>query len=95
MTKTKAKLAGNKTRSAAHKRQASKPKTPRKTKATLMREMLEVEGGASLDDLCNATGWQPHTVRGAIAGTLKNKLGLAVVSAKVEGRGRVYSLPPA
>ncbi|MDM8166315.1 MAG: DUF3489 domain-containing protein [Silicimonas sp.] len=71
MTKTKAKLAGNKTRSAAHKRQASKPKTPRKTKATLMREMLEVEGGASLDDLCNATGWQPHTVRAALSGLRK------------------------
>ena len=31
--------------------------------------------------------WQPHTVRGAIAGALKKKLGLDVQSEKVEGRG--------
>ena len=34
-------------------------------------------------------GDQPHTVRGAIAGALKKKLGLKVTSEKVEGRGRV------
>jgi Protein of unknown function (DUF3489) len=39
-----------------------------------------------------ATGWQPHSVRGAISGALKKKLGLAVASDKVEGRGRVYRI---
>jgi hypothetical protein len=39
-----------------------------------------------------ATGWQPHSVRGAISGNLKKKLGLAVVSDKVEARGRVYRI---
>ena len=34
--------------------------------------------------------WQPHTVRGAIAGALKKKLGLEVTSEKDEKRGRVY-----
>jgi hypothetical protein len=38
-----------------------------------------------------ATGWQPHTVRGIVSGTLKKKLGLTVVSAKEE-RGRVYRI---
>ena len=33
--------------------------------------------------------WQPHTVRGAIAGALKKKLGLDVTSEKIEGRGLV------
>lgn len=37
-----------------------------------------------------ATGWQPHTVRVAMTGALKKKLGLKVTSEKVEGRGRVY-----
>ena len=37
------------------------------------------------------TGWQPHTVRGIVSGTLKKKLGLTVVSAKEE-RGRVYRI---
>ena len=49
--------------------------------------------GASIDEIIAATGWQPHTVRGAIAGALKKKLGLTVTSDKVEGRGRVYRLP--
>ena len=55
--------------------------------------MLRAEGGATIDEIVAATGWQPHTVRGAFAGALKKKLGLEVTSEKVEGRGRVYSLP--
>jgi predicted transcriptional regulator len=55
--------------------------------------MLRAEGGATIDEIVAETGWQPHTVRGAFAGALKKKLGLQVTSEKVEGRGRVYSLP--
>ena len=57
--------------------------------------MLRTAEGATIDEIVAATGWQPHTVRGAIAGALKKKLGLAVTSEKVEVRGRVYRLPPA
>ncbi|WP_371056873.1 DUF3489 domain-containing protein, partial [Rhodosalinus sp. K401] len=46
-----------------------------------------------IDEIAEATGWQPHTVRGAFAGALKKKLGLEVTSEKVENRGRVYKLP--
>ncbi len=38
------------------------------------------------------TGWQAHSVRGAISGALKKKLGLSVTSETVEGRGRVYRI---
>lgn len=71
--KTNAKTSGGQASQTAHKPQAQKPKgaTPRKTKASLMREMLDREGGASLHDLCNATGWQPHTVRAALSGLRK------------------------
>lgn len=54
--------------------------------------MLKLSEGASLDEIIAATGWQAHTVRGAIAGALKKKLGLTVASEKVEGRGRVYRI---
>jgi len=54
--------------------------------------MLQSPEGASLDEIVTATGWQAHTVRGAIAGALKKKLGLTITSEKVEGRGRVYRL---
>jgi hypothetical protein len=50
--------------------------------------------GATIAEAVKATGWQPHSVRGAISGTLKKKLGLAVTSDKVESRGRVYRVIP-
>ena len=65
------------------------------TKQAMLIEMLRAKTGATIDEIVAATGWLPHTVRGAIAGALKKKLGLDVTSEKVEGRGRVYRLPPA
>jgi Protein of unknown function (DUF3489) len=38
--------------------------------------MLGRVKGASIDEVVEALKWQPHTVRGAIAGALKKKLGL-------------------
>ena len=52
--------------------------------------MLRAPQGATIAEIASATGWQAHTVRGAIAGALKKKLGLEVTSEKTEGRGRVY-----
>lgn len=75
---------------------APKARTPREgTKQAKLIEMLRTEGGATIEEIMVATGWQSHTVRGAIAGALKKKLGLDVTSEKVEGRGRVYKLPAA
>jgi len=54
-------------------------------------EMLKRKEGASIEEIAKAFGWQPHTVRGAIAGALKKKLGLDVTSEKVDGR-RVYRI---
>jgi hypothetical protein len=62
------------------------------TKQAQLIEMLRSPEGASIDEIVAATGWQPHTVRGTIAGALKKKLGLEVTSEKVEGRGRVYRI---
>ena len=60
------------------------------TKQAKLIEMLNRTTGATVEEIVAAFGWQPHTVRGAIAGALKKKLGLKVDSKKVEGRGRVY-----
>lgn len=54
--------------------------------------MLERPEGASIAEIVANTGWLPHTVRGAITGALKKKLGLNVVSEKDEARGRVYKI---
>lgn len=65
------------------------------TKQETLIEMLRAEGGATIDEIAAVLEWRPHTVRGALAGALKKKLGLEVTSEKVEGRGRVYRLPAA
>ncbi len=62
------------------------------SKQALLVELLRRKEGATIAQAVKATGWQPHSVRGAISGTLKKKLGLAVTSDKVEGRGRVYRI---
>ena len=67
-------------------------KTREGTKQSLMIELLRRPGGATLAEIVEATGWQPHTVRGAMAGALKKKLGLTITSEKDETSGRVYRL---
>ncbi len=62
------------------------------TKQAMLIEMLRRNGGASIGEIVEATGWQPHSVRGAISGAVKKKLGLTVTSETVEGSGRVYRI---
>lgn len=66
--------------------------SPTISKQARLIELLKRPNGATLAELVEATGWQAHSVRGAISGTLKKKLGLKVVTEKVEGCGRVYRL---
>jgi Protein of unknown function (DUF3489) len=54
--------------------------------------MLRRAEGATIPEVVSALGWQQHTVRGAIAGALKKKLGLNIVSEKADERGRVYRI---
>jgi hypothetical protein len=68
---------------------ASKPKpasaTARPTsKLATLESLLRRPDGMTIADACQATGWQAHSVRGAIAGALK-KRGLCVVSQKGDG----------
>lgn len=75
---------------------APKPRTPREgTKQATLIAMLRAPDGATIAEIMDATGWQSHTVRGAMSGALKKKRGLEVTSEKVEDRGRVYKLPAA
>jgi hypothetical protein len=79
--------------SAAQGTTSSRPAKIREgTKQTAVVEMLKRPEGATIDEIVAATGWQPHTVRGAFAGALKKRLGLTVASEKFEGRGRVYRI---
>ena len=55
------------------------------SKQALVIAMLKRPEGATIAQISEATGWQAHTVRGTFAGALKKKLGLTIVSEKIEG----------
>lgn len=63
------------------------------TKLGALIAALSRPEGATIAELMAATGWQAHSVRGAMSGNLKKKLKLEVVSEVVDGRGRVYRIP--
>lgn len=69
---------------------AAKQATP-STKLDRMIGALRSSKGASISDLMLLTGWQMHSVRGAIAGALKKKRGLKVISTKTKGE-RIYRI---
>jgi hypothetical protein len=63
---------------------AQPPAAPEvKGKLGEMVKLLSGPGGATLNDLVASTGWQEHSVRGALAGALK-KRGLVIRSQKVD-----------
>ncbi len=62
------------------------------TKQALLIDLLKRKKGATIDEIVEATGWQPHSVRGAISGALKKRFGIAVTSERVGDRGRVYQI---
>ncbi|MFO1140853.1 MAG: DUF3489 domain-containing protein, partial [Amaricoccus sp.] len=73
---------------------APAPKTRSGTKQAQAVAMLRRKEGATIAQITEALGWEPHTVRGFFAGALKRKLGLIVTSEKPEGaKDRVYRLP--
>ena len=66
--------------------------TRKSSKQAQMIELLKRPAGATLNQLVETTGWQAHTVRGAMAGALKKKLGLTIISDKVMGQERTYRI---
>jgi hypothetical protein len=88
-------------RRTREKKKASSSKASRKappavarpgTKQSLLIDLLGRRHGATIAEAVKATGWQAHSVRGVISGSLKKKLGLTIASEKVERRGRVYRI---
>jgi len=66
----------------------SEKPTPRAgTKQALMIELLKRPEGATVEQIAEATGWQKHTIRGAISGALKKKLGLTVEATRTREVG--------
>jgi Protein of unknown function (DUF3489) len=88
-------VAKTQLRNIAATRKPNPPATKapgRSTKLDLLVGALRSRKGATIDDLMTLTGWQAHSVRGAISGALKKKLGLKVLSEAVEGKSRTYRI---
>ena len=62
------------------------------TKQAVLIDQLKRPEGATLSQMTKATNWQVHTVRGAMAGALKKKLGLEITSEKQPGTDRIYRI---
>jgi hypothetical protein len=70
----------------------TKPRTRDNSKQAQVIAMLKRPEGATITNICEATGWQQHTVRGTFAGAFKKKLGLDITSTKEAGGERVYRI---
>ena len=78
-------------RAATNPKKKTGPVARTDSKLATVVAMLREPKGKSIDDLMKATGWQAHSVRGAISGAIKKKLGLTVTSEKADGV-RVYRI---
>jgi hypothetical protein len=103
----KARVAPRRAHVAPKKSKAGKKATPQKkapkggkkagaaregSKAAKILDLLKRSEGGSLKELMKATGWQAHSVRGFLSGTIRKKLGLKVASTKTEDGERTYSI---
>jgi hypothetical protein len=64
------------------------------TKHARILALLRTPAGATIAALMTATEWQQHSVRGFLAGVVRKKLGLNLVSEPTD-KGRVYRLKEA
>jgi hypothetical protein len=75
----------------------AKPPAPRRrqrqrTKKQIGLSLLERTKGASIAEMQDAMGWQAHSVRGFLAGTVKKMPGVILTSEKTVGRPRRYHI---
>ena len=86
-TRRTGKPASRKHRAPASPRSARRPDT----KHARIIAMLRTAAGATIASLVTATQWQQHSVRGFLAGVVRKKLGLNLVSEQTD-KGRVYRI---
>jgi hypothetical protein len=84
-----AKASKNGAKSAGTK-ETSAPRAD--SKGAKILALIRRPKGATLAELAKLTGWQNHSIRGYLSGTVGKKMGLTVESAKREDGERVYSI---
>jgi hypothetical protein len=92
---TKAPKRQPRSKGAVGTRSGAKSASGKQTKQQTCLDLLGRRDGATLEDLEQATGWQKHSVRGFLAGAVKKKLGLTLISEKPDTGARRYRIPTA
>jgi hypothetical protein len=92
--KAKAPKQQTRSKSAVRSRGRVKP-AAEKTKQQVCLNLLNRPEGATVEELQAATGWQQHSVRGFLAGTVKKKLNLMLLSEKPDAGPRRYRIASA
>ncbi|WP_374406291.1 DUF3489 domain-containing protein [Pelagerythrobacter sp.] len=86
-------VADHRAKQRAFRPQATIAKSKRATKSGAVIKLLSRPRGATIEEMMKATGWQAHSVRGFLAGTVKKKQGRPVTS-EADDRGRIYRIAP-
>jgi hypothetical protein len=89
--KTAKRKAGTKSEIGQQHRSSTSQTGRVESKQARIITMLQAPSGATIDAMAHATGWQQHSVRGFLAGVIRKKLGLNLVSAVAEN-GRIYRI---
>lgn len=76
----------SKTAKAPGRSKAAPPPTEQGSKTSTCLELLRQPDGTSLEELMGVTGWQAHSVRGFLSGTVRKRLGL-ILTAEKDGEG--------
>ena len=91
MVRTKQKV-DSKAKSTPRKAQTSASKRAHKSKKQTCLDLLSRPQGVSLADLQKATGWQRHSVRGFLSGTVRKMPGIALTSDTSDKGPRHYHI---
>ena len=71
---------------------ATKGAIAKPSKHDMLLKLLHSKSGATIVAMQKATGWQPHSIRGFMSGTVKKKLGLTIASTVGSSGQRKYAI---
>jgi len=89
----KAQKRQTRSKGAVGRGDGTKPAGGKQTKQQTCLDLLGRREGATIEHLQQATGWQKHSVRGFLAGAVRKKLGLKLISEKPDAGPRRYRIP--